>query len=418
MDHSALRKNGIIWVNDAEKNSPQAVPGAGAPMRSGLMIHPQADEGRLAHADGALTLAQPVTLPVAVPDSEKIAVVLNANARRVTRGVLRRIWRLMGKDHVYYSRSIDEAEGFVREIVQKGYGTVLCGGGDGTITNLINMLYRYIDESNHWRQLLFERTGEIQPLLGRPRIGSLKLGTGNGLSGVLGTTAPIENLVRVLENKVGRTVSIPMIEAEGEHFFFGGQGYDAQILNDYNWIKEKLTTPILSYFSKGLPGYFTAILSRTMPRAILSGASVEMRVINTGSQCYYIDPRRGDRLVEVEHGEVLFEGPLTMAGVATTPFYGYGLKVYPFAGLHQNLMHLRLADMSPMHAFFSIPSMWKGSLRSFRHIKDFWIESVRIELARPFPYQHSGEGKGYRDLIEYRLSDRRVEFLDFYEQRF
>lgn len=357
-------------------------------------------------------------LPVAIPDPDKVAIVLNANAKRVTRSVVKKMWRLIGKEHVYFSHSLDEASSFVREIIQQGYGTVVCGGGDGTLTNLINMLYKYIDESNDWRRMVYARNGEVQPLLAPPRIGALKLGTGNGLSDVLGTTNPIKNVARLLEGKTPNTLSIPMIEAEGEYFFFGGQGYDAIVLNDYNWVKDRFgNTPVIAPFVKSLAGYFGGAFLRTIPRAIKSGAAVQMTVINTGKRCFYVDPRRGDRLMPIEEGAVLFEGPLTMCGVATTPCFGYGLRAYPFAGISTDMMQLRLSSIGPFHLLTQLGAVWAGSYRNFDLIKDYLVESVRVECVRPFPYQHSGEGRGYRESIDYKVSDRRINFVDFYENR-
>ena len=422
MSSDSSRPKGIVWVPDASQHAATAHHSGSITMANSRQTGElrqalkRADQAR--QGDSTLAQRERPALPVARPDHGRVAVVLNANARRVTRGVLRRIWRLMGKDHVYFSRSMEEAEAFVREIVQKGYGTILCGGGDGTLINVINILHHYIDESNHWRKLLHERTGEVQPLLGHPRIGSLKLGTGNGLSGVLGTSSPIKNLVSVLEGKVQSTIAIPMIESENEYFYFGGMGYDAQLLNDYNWVKENFTSPFTRLLTMGLTGYFTALLSHTLPRAIMAGAAVEMRVINAGENCFYVDSRRGDRLMPVEPGAVLHQGRLTQIGAATIPFYGYGFRLYPFSGMSENLLHLRMTDIGPISAMLNLPAIWRGTYRHWRHVKDFMLDKVRIEVARPFPYQHSGEGKGYREVVEFSLSDRRVEFLDFYPKTF
>ena len=58
-------------------------------------------------------------LPTQKPDPSKIAVLLNRNARRVTDRVMRKIEQIAGSENVYYSRNLDEAEAFCREIVQR-----------------------------------------------------------------------------------------------------------------------------------------------------------------------------------------------------------------------------------------------------------------------------------------------------------
>ena len=57
-------------------------------------------------------------LPTIEPDQRKIAVLLNRNARQVTSAIVKRVERIVGRDHVYYSRSLEEGEAFAREIVQ------------------------------------------------------------------------------------------------------------------------------------------------------------------------------------------------------------------------------------------------------------------------------------------------------------
>ena len=46
-------------------------------------------------------------------------MLLNRNARRVTDRVMRKIEQIAGSENVYYSRNLDEAEAFCREIVKR-----------------------------------------------------------------------------------------------------------------------------------------------------------------------------------------------------------------------------------------------------------------------------------------------------------
>src|SRR5690606_20063480 len=119
-----------------------------------------------AHPDSSKKRA---SLPVVQPDPSKVAVLLNRNARRVNDRLYRKVVRLVGRDNVFYSRSLEEGEAFAREIVQRAYGTVVCGGGDGTLCRSVNLIYRYIDEANAWRGERQRRYGERQVGLGRPR---------------------------------------------------------------------------------------------------------------------------------------------------------------------------------------------------------------------------------------------------------
>ena len=91
---------------------------------------------------------------------EQFAVLVNPNARRVDDDVKQRIADLVDPEHVYVSEHEDDASRLLDEIVEKGYGTVFAAGGDGTVTTVINQLPDDDDS---------------------PRVGILKLGTGNGL---------------------------------------------------------------------------------------------------------------------------------------------------------------------------------------------------------------------------------------------
>ena len=52
----------------------------------------------------------PSELAVEKPDERKIAVILNRNARRVSDSIAKQVERIVGRDHVYYSHSLEEAE--------------------------------------------------------------------------------------------------------------------------------------------------------------------------------------------------------------------------------------------------------------------------------------------------------------------
>ena len=162
-------------------------------------------------------------LPTVQPDERKIAVLLNRNAKQVSDTIVKRVERIVGRDHVYYSRSLEEGEAFAREIVQKGYGTVVSGGGDGTLSQTINMIHRYIKESNQWRMQRYERFGEKQTLIGTPRFAFLRLGTGNGIGSVIGAQNALRDLKNLVDYLPGRTHEIPLIDVDGEQCFFDAQ---------------------------------------------------------------------------------------------------------------------------------------------------------------------------------------------------
>src|SRR5450631_3910989 len=67
-----------------------------------------------------------------VPTPERVAVLLNAHARRVTPSVLRALSRVVPRGDLYVSRSPLDARRIAHAVVEQGYHTVFLGGGDGT----------------------------------------------------------------------------------------------------------------------------------------------------------------------------------------------------------------------------------------------------------------------------------------------
>jgi len=359
----------------------------------------------------------PQVLPVAVPDPRRVAVVLNRNAKRVTDRLALRIERLVGSDHLFFSRSLDEAEEFTREIVHRGYGTVICGGGDGTLFRTYNLLKQYIDESNAWRIQRYERFGDVQSLLSSPRFAFLRLGTGNALCSIVGAGDPIEDVRRMIDYQPCRTVDVPLIDDGHERCMFAGIGYDSLILNDFKWLCNYVKSPFLKPFTHGLLGYLTAIFCRTAPRILMGRVpKINARVVNVG-KAYYVDPRRGDAVEEIESGTTIFEGSAGMIGAATTPFFGFNLKVYPFARMMPDMMHLRVTCTGPVKVLSHLHSLWCGSLRDPAGLFDFLVEDVRVTLSSPYPYQRSGDALGDIGELHLRMSGDSLQLVDMHPAR-
>ncbi len=208
-----------------------------------------------------------------------------------------------------------------------------------------------------------------------------------------------------------------MIQSGTERFFFAGMGYDSVLLNDYNWVKNRFRGRIMERVLHGLPGYISALATRTLPRAALGRvARIEARVINRG-RAFYVDPRRGDAVTELPAGEVLFEGKAALIGVGTTPFYGYGMRIFPFASMMPGMMQLRIATLGPIASILNLPSVWRGAYRNPTRVLDFLVEDVDVELAKPYPFQHSGDGQGDVDALHLGVSHHPLELVDLHPPR-
>ena len=356
-------------------------------------------------------------LPAQALDPKKVAVILNRNARRVTDRIYRRMSVIAGRDNVYYCQNLDDAERFAREIVQRGYGTVVTGGGDGTLSRAVNLVSDYIAEANRLRLNRYHKKGEFQSRLVLPRFVPLKLGTGNGLREVVGSSDPIRDLRSVVNFLPGRTQSVSMLRTEDGLSFFGGLGYDSMILDDYNSFRAELSNPLLKPLAGSIWGYAGAIATRTLPRMLRGGRPQLQARVTTKEVAYYVDPRRGDRSEVIAPGTVLYEGPANMIAAGTTPYYGYGFRVFPFAGIMPGTMNLRIVRLGPVRAVLNLFSLWRGHYRSHRGIQDFLATDVEIELDRPFPFQQSGDPQGQRDKVRMSVAPETVELVDLYQHR-
>ena len=141
-------------------------------------------------------------------------------------------------------------------------------------------------------------------------------------------------------------------------------GYDGELLNDYLWLKERIDNPILKRLFHSVAGYFVALGLKTIPRHVRGrGISTTMR-ITALEPAWYMDPLNGDEPVEHPAGAVLFEGAASVASVGSVPFYGYGVRIFPFAGQKPGTFQLRVASVSVFHAVANIGALWRGAIET------------------------------------------------------
>src|SRR6187397_1417486 len=100
--------------------------------------------------------------------ADRVAVVVNGNAKQVTEELVETLDQIVQSGDLFVSRSLQEGKEIARLIVERGYPTVLTGGGDGTFVQMVS-----------WIAKVAEETGRTMP-----RFGLLKLGTGNAMAWV------------------------------------------------------------------------------------------------------------------------------------------------------------------------------------------------------------------------------------------
>lgn len=334
-------------------------------------------------------------------DAPQTALLLNANAKRVTARRIRQLAGLCPPQDVYLSHSMEEAEAMARTIVERGYARVLAGGGDGTLVQVVNTICRLVEES--------QSSGKTDSAY--PEIGILKLGTGNAVAGILDAARPEADLPALMRDPSLPLVPLELIHSEedGLDFPFAGVGYDGEVLNDYLWVKQHMKGPVVEEVTHTLLGYFLAIFSRTVPRKLTEKEPARVRITTRG-RAFLRDASRGDEPREIPAGSLLYDGPAAMVAVSTVPYYGFNMKVFPFALDYPGMMQLRVVSASPWTILRNLPAIWRGDYRD-PDMLDFHVEDVVVEGEQELPFQIAGDAKGYRKRLAFSMSPRRVDLV-------
>ncbi|MEO1334336.1 MAG: diacylglycerol kinase family protein, partial [Myxococcota bacterium] len=185
----------------------------------------------------------------------RVAVILNAHAKRVNSRVRASFARLVPSEDLFFSRSLEEAATIAQTIIERRYGTVMLGGGDGTIAMTLDLLLKAAEQ--------LAPAGAAHAL---PAVAVLRLGTGNGLGHLSGAGKPLEDAMRLLSEEVAPSQPLRILKdaVTGAVTPFGSMGYDAQVLNDHVDVVQQTRTRIGRSLAKSLGGYFYALGTRTL----------------------------------------------------------------------------------------------------------------------------------------------------------
>jgi diacylglycerol kinase family enzyme len=152
---------------------------------------------------------------------------------------------------------------------------------------------------------------------------------------------------------------------------------------------------------------------KTVPHYLVNSTWVECEVINGAHEAYRLGPDGSPVGAPIAPGEAMFRGKLMMAGAATMPFYGYGLRMFPFAHQRRGMMHVRLGQVHATSVLANLPKLWEG--RWFPEgIHDFHAKDVTIRFAQPMPLQIGGDAAGYREEVKLSVAPETVDLLDFH----
>jgi diacylglycerol kinase family enzyme len=335
------------------------------------------------------------------PPTERLAVVVNGNAKNVTRDVIDTLDQILLGGDLFVSRRLEEGPQIARTLVERGYGTVLTGGGDGTFTVMVTEVVRACRDKG----------------LAPPRFGLLRLGTGNSLAWVVGASNAkgrglAADIQRLREDAGSRPMRL--VEVDGMLAPFCGFGIDAHVLHDKEITKRwMLKLPVLKRYTTGELIYLVSTLSRTFPAYALR-ASPHCRVINEGGDAYRIGYQGSILGAPIPKGSVIFEGKTRITSVSTIPYYGFGLRLFPYAEEREDRMALRISAVTIPQFVRHFPAIWRGELQDPKIITDFIVEDVTIEMDPETPFQIGGDPHGVHTRMRVRLSREPIRLVDFY----
>ena len=330
-----------------------------------------------------------------VASGRGLAIVVNANAKRGGRRIAVQLAQRLSGAKVRLTKTPQEIERWLRSLDHPK--CILAAGGDGSAVALVNALDHVIPKTD--------------PI---PVLGLIPLGTGNGWARSLG--AP--KLDRCLRELAAHPYAEPLptrsyglFECDGTLAHFAGSGWDAMILDDYKTQLDESKGPA-RLFTKSVYGYVTACLVRTTPKVVLYG-NPHLMIENLGDEVYTVS---GDgkllKVHEATRGSIIYDGPSGVSSVGTCPQFGYGFRAFPFAERLPGYMNVRVYDRNALAAVASIPRLWKGA-HPLRGMHDWFATHVRMTYSRPMPLQIGGDAHGLRRTVEYKISPRRLEMLDW-----
>ena len=222
---------------------------------------------------------------------------------------------------------------------------------------------------------------------------------------------------------------------KAELCFFSGVGFDSLMLQDYKDLQEwthedgrPLRRRLFKEALSSVAGYCVALVTRTLPRCVHDQQHlIQVRVSTSNPhETVWIDHRRGDIVRSVQtndnnnndnnnnnkdlHPHLLYQGEAGIVAVGSAPFYGGGLRLFPFARMTTNGMQLRIGRIHPLRGTMNLPQIFQGSYRDLRDdafgCLDFMGPQFSITILNPttgYPVQHSGDFIGTSKQIDYRM---------------
>jgi len=335
-----------------------------------------------------------------VPLHTQPAILLNANARGVGPSTSKLIGQLLPDAEVFLSHNLSEAQELAKKILIVSYNPVLLGGGDGTLMGFLEALLKASKQLK-------------QPL---PELGLLRLGTGNAIAEWTGQRQGKHALSRALRHVAKESQrthkSLNLVEFDNRIAPFAGAGLDGKVLGDYVKFQERSSQKPWKPWARGLKGYVASVAFQTIPYYVRHPTQIHCQVHNLGKTAHRVHPD-GSLGPPLAQGALLYEGMASMVAASTIPFYGYGMRMFPFAERLPGSMHLRICNLNSIpRLLLNLHALWKG--RWFpQGMHDFVVQEVQVTCAQPMPCQVGGDAAKERDNMHLKLSETSIPLISF-----
>lgn len=322
----------------------------------------------------------------------------NTRARRVTPKVVEAFRQALPRARVIATGSMDEARREAEGLVRRPPSLLFCGGGDGTVVVLLNLL-RELGAKDF------------------PTLALLQLGTGNGWPLATGAPPWKQAARRVAKVPLAApTQRFNLIEVEGRLCHFTGVGWDGIILHDYQRNLEKrrnqkVGAGLSTKLHASVLGYLYSIARITVPEQMAMNrqhgrATVRLETLERA----YGLSQGGHPVPLPEDRKVLHEGPHSVASAATEPFWGGGFKAFPYALALPGYVNVRLYDRGPLEGFLNTPRLWTGGI-GLPGFYDFFVTRARFVFNREMPFQVGGDVVGPRASLEFGTAKEAVQVM-------
>jgi diacylglycerol kinase family enzyme len=306
-----------------------------------------------------------------------VAVLLNRGAQGVTAARVRWFRERVAGDDLFVTTSLAGGEDAVRTILARGHAVICAGGGDGTFMETAAALLRLVPST--------------APL---PALLPLRLGTGNAVHDVCGSSPPTpRGLARDLERAADpRETPSPLrlLAVDGRLTQFAGVGLDADWAADYAWlVKRHVGNGPLLPLVRGAPGYLATAIVLTIPR-LVRRPHVHVRLTAIGPA----DRLDGAGRPTVHHrdGDVLFEGPATLAAASTVPSYSAGFRFFPHVDEIGERFEVKVGVARLRDVVRAARTMLTGGDgEGASH--DFAASGLRVDLREPARYHVGGDAQ-------------------------